>query len=251
MKQPKLTVKQLLNCSTVRCFHLTFGEENQQVPVSGKCRVETPDSTINRGVLTFCLFILCGFSVFSQNSKNTVHPEHIELFPKPGFERLPPHTPTVRDKSNFKPENFRFSDATGKSLNDRLSVGVSTESANCKPSYALFKFRVNGKGLIDSTWFDGQLSKEVSSRILNNIRATDGSWVVAPGTKEGDVAWYIYFYSDTRGRWDKKLNCTESDKELQKAVSAFSNYYSNLYYWVGEDKATLIRPTVNDGQPRY
>lgn len=205
----------------------------------------------NKGVFTFCLFILYGFSGFSQNSKHTFHPENIELFPKPGFERLPPHKPTVIDKSNIKPENFRFSDATGKSLNDRLSVGTSTEPANCKPSYALFKFRVNDKGLIDSTWFDGLLSKEVSIQILDNIRATEGSWVIAPGTKEGDVAWYIYCYSDTRARWDKKLNCTEADKELQKAVSAISGYFSNLYYWIGEDKATLIMPTENDGQPRY
>ncbi len=205
----------------------------------------------NKGVLTFCLFILCGFSVFSQNSKPTFRPETIELFPKPGFEPPPPHKPRVIDKSNFKPENFRFSDASGKSLDDRLSVGMSTEPATCKPSYGLFKFRVNGRGLIDSTWFDGQLSKEVSIRILDNIRATEGSWVIKPGTKEEDEAWYVYFYSDTRGRWDKKLNCTEADKELQKAVSAMSNYYYNLYYWIGEDKATLIRPTQNDGQPRY
>ncbi|GAB3162976.1 hypothetical protein GCM10027291_01740 [Telluribacter humicola] len=205
----------------------------------------------NKGVFTFCLFILCGFSVFSQNSRPTVHPENIGLFPKPGYEPLPPHKSKVIDKSNFKPENFRFSDATGKSLNERLSVGISTESANCKPSYALFKFRVNGKGLIDSTWFDGQLSKEVSIRILGNIRTTEGSWVIAPGTKEVDVAWYVFFYTDTRGQWDRNLNCTESDKELQKAVSAFSDYFYNLYYWVGEDRATVIRPIQIDGQPKY
>ncbi|MPR32994.1 hypothetical protein [Salmonirosea aquatica] len=205
----------------------------------------------NKGVLTFCLCILCGFSVFSQNSEHRVHPANIELFPKPGFEPLPPHKSKIIDRSNFKPENFRFSDATGKSLNDRLSAGVGIEPASCKPSYGLFKFRVNGKGVIDSTWFDGQLSKEVSVRILDNIRATEGSWVITSGTKEADVAWYVYFYSDTRARWDKKMKCTESDKELQKAVSAISNYYYNLYYWIGEDKATLIRPTANDGQPRY
>ena len=204
-----------------------------------------------KGAFTFCLLILCGLAVFSQNPKPITSPENIGLFPRPGFEPLPPHKSHVKDNSNIKPENFRFSDASGKSLNDRLSVGVGTETPNCKPSWGMFKFRVNGKGLVDSTWFDGHLPKEVSIRILDNIRATQGSWIVAPGTKETDVAWYVYFYSDTRARWDKNLKCSESDKELQKTVSSMTAYFYNLFYWFGEDKATMIRPTNNDGQPRY
>lgn len=203
-----------------------------------------------KGSWILCLFIFCGCSVFSQNPKSPTAPENIGLFPKPGYEPLPPHQRHVIDRSNIKPENFRFSE-TGKSLNDRLSAGAVTEAPDCKPSWAMFKFRVNGKGLIDSIWFDGQLSKKTTTRILDNIHATAGSWIVAPGTKESDVAWYVYFYSDTRGRWDRKLNCSESDKELQKAISFMTGYFYQLFYWTGEDKATIIRPTDNDGLPRY
>jgi hypothetical protein len=174
-----------------------------------------------------------------------------DYFPKPGFEPLAPHKSPVRDRSNIKPENFRFSEASGKSLDDRLSAGVGTEIPDCKPAWRLFKFRVTGKGLIDSTWFDGQLPKEKSIQILDNIRATGGSWIVAHGTKEGDVAWYVYFYSDTCARWDKNLNFSELDKELQKIVSSMTGNFYRLFYWTGEDKATIVRPTGNDGQPRY
>lgn len=204
----------------------------------------------NKWILVLCFIVSCGFSSFSQIPKPATTPENIGLFPKPGFEPLELHKPRVRDNSTFKPENFQFSQASGKSLNDRLEVGVSAETVDCKPSWGLFKFRVNSKGQIDSTWFDGHLPKKVSMQILKNIRATQGSWIIAPGTKESDVAWYVYFYSDTRARLTKNLNCSESDKELQRAVSSMTSYFYNMYYWVGEDKAMIIRPTSNDGAPR-
>nr|WP_295934626.1 hypothetical protein [uncultured Dyadobacter sp.] len=204
----------------------------------------------NVWMLVLCFIVSCGFSSFSQIPKPATTPENIDLFPKPGFEPLELHKSRVRDNSNFKPENFQFPQASGKSLNDRLEVGVSAETVDCKPSWGLFKFRVNSKGQIDSTWFDGHLPKKVSMQILKNIRATQGSWIIAPGTKESDVAWYVYFYSDTRARLTKNLNCSESDKELQRAVSSMSSYFYNMYYWVGEDKAMIIRPTSNDGAPR-
>lgn len=204
----------------------------------------------NNWTLILSFIVSCGFSSFSQVPKPATTPANIGLFLKPGFEPLEPHKPRVRDNSNFKPENFQFSQASGKSLNDRLEEGVSAETIDCKPSWGLFKFRVNRKGIIDSTWFDGQLPKKVSLRILENIRGTQGSWIVAPGTKESDVAWYLYFYSDTRARLTKNLNCSESDKELQRTVSSMTSYFYNMYYWVGEDKAVIVRPTSNDGAPR-
>lgn len=201
-------------------------------------------------ILILSITVSCGFSSFSQIPKPATTPENIGLFPKPGFEPPELYKPRVRNNSNFKPENFQFSQASGTSLNDRLEVGVSAETVDCKPSWGLFKFRVNGKGLIDSTWFDGQLPKKVSLRILENICGTQGSWIVAPGTKESDVAWFVYFYSDTRARLTKNLNCSESDKELQRTVSSMTSYFYNMYYWVGEDKAMIVRPTSNDGAPR-
>ncbi len=199
-------------------------------------------------VFTFWLITLCGSTAFCQNSR--LRPEDIELFPKPGFELDPPHKSTIRDNSNIKPENFRFADKSGKSLEYRLSAGTGAEPPDCIPSWGLFRFSVNGRGLIDTTWFDGKLPAEVSKRILNNIRSTEGSWMVVPGTKPNDVAWYVYFYSDTRGRWNKNMRCPESDKELQKVVSSMTSLFYNSFYFLGEDKATMVRPTSNDGTPK-
>ncbi|TDE14585.1 hypothetical protein [Dyadobacter psychrotolerans] len=189
-------------------------------------------------------------SAFAQESAGEKAARNIGLLLAPWHERLPPHKSYVRDNSNIKPENFRFRDAPGRSLNDRLSVGVGAKTPDCKPSWAMFKFRVNGKGLVDSTWSDGNLPKEVSNRFVDNIHATDGSWIVASGTKETEVAWYVYFYSDTRGLWDRNLNCSDSDKELQKTVSYMTSFFYNLFYCFGEDKATMVRPTDNNGIPR-
>jgi len=199
----------------------------------------------------FVILLSLTLTTFAQESEGEKAAAKIGLFYLPGFEPSPKSKSHQPDTANYKPQNFRFRDASGRSLNDRLSVGVGAETLDCKPSWAMFKFRINGKGLVDSTWFDGHLPKEVSIRILDNIHATEGSWTVAPGTKEVDVAWYIYFYSDTRGRWAKDLNCSESDKELQRTVSSMTAFFYNLFYWLGDDKATMVRPTDNNGIPRY
>lgn len=210
--------------------------------------MELLEHLAHRGsLLALWIFILCGFSVFSQDSKPRISGDDIELFPRPGFEPIAPHKSVRRDNSNIKPENFRFHDKSRRSLDERLSMGVGEKKISCKPSWGMFKFRVNGKGVVDSCWFDGQLPVKVSNRILDNIRATKGSWILSPGTQETDVAWYVYFYSDTRGRLDRKMNCSSADMELQKVVSFMTSYFQNLFYLLGEDKATMIMATSNDG----
>lgn len=200
--------------------------------------------------LTFSLSILSGFASLSQSPGGSTPPAVIGLFPMPGFEPLPPHKSRVVDKTKFKPENFRFLNKAGKSLEDRLSSNAALETVDCRPSWGLFAFRVNGKGAIDSTWFDGHLPAASSNRILANICATEGSWVIAPGTKPDDVAWFVYFYSDVRALWDKNVQCSEADKELQKAVSSMNGFFYNLFFWLGKDNATMLRPTVIDGLPK-
>jgi hypothetical protein len=56
------------------------------------------------------------------------------------------------------------------------------------------------------------------------------------------------FYSDVRG--DKNVQCSEADKQLQKAVSSMSGFFYNLFFRLGEDNATMLRPTVIDGLPK-
>jgi hypothetical protein len=148
--------------------------------------------------VTFLFSALSGFASLSQNPENRTNRAAIGLFPRPGFEPFPPHKSRVIDKTKFKPQNFRFLNKAGESLEDRLSSNAVTETVDCKPSWGLFAFRINGKGAIDSTWSDGHLPTASSNRILANICATEGSWAIAPETKPDDVAWFVYFYSDVR-----------------------------------------------------
>ena len=200
--------------------------------------------------LTFSLTVLFGFEALCQNPGGRTNPAVIGLFPIPGLEPLPPHKSRVIDKTKFKPENFRFLNKSGKSLEDRLSSNAAPETVDCGPSWGLFAFRVNGKGAIDSTWFDGHLAAASSNRILANICATEGGWVIAPGTKPDDAAWFVYFYSDVRALWDKNVQCSLAEKELQKAVSSMNGFFYNLFFRLGEDNATMLRPTIIDGLPK-
>lgn len=170
----------------------------------------------------------------------------------PGYEMLPSSNGYIPDTANIRPENFSFRIWDKKDLADRLAIDVDLPPESCKPSWGLFIFRVNGLGQVDSTRYEGNLAPITSSKILANICATEGNWMVKRGTKPNQVAWFAYPFFDIRGRYSKQLVCSSSDRELLKAVSSLSNMFWLVYYKVRreEQKGTLIRPTTMDGIPR-
>lgn len=203
---------------------------------------------INMIRILFLVIFTTGIS-FAQDTTRRNLPAAIGLFPKPGFEPNPPHKSAVVDKSHLKPGNFRFSGKGGINLQSFLLTGIGPVTADCRPYWGLFAFRVNGTGKIDSTWSAGQMPIENTKRILTNIRATEGSWIIQSGTKTEDVAWYVFFYSDTRGRWQPNLNCSESEKDLQKAISSMSGFFYNMFHQLSDNLATVISPVEFTGLP--
>ena len=200
----------------------------------------------------FIILLTLTLTSFAQESEGEKTAAKIGLFYLPGFE--PPAKPKshLPDTANFKPQNFSFPNINRQSLTARLETNIPLPPVDCKPSWGLFAFRVNAAGKVDSTWYRGSLPLVASDKILANIRATEGLWIIKPSTKPTDVAWFLYPFFDTRGRLERKYNCSEADIELLKAVSSLSNLVFNLYYQVdnNHNRATLIMPTERDGMPK-
>lgn len=130
-------------------------------------------------------------------------------------------------------------------------MGVDLPPVSCRPSWGLFIFRLNGLGQVDSTWYEGNLAPITSSKALANVCATEGNWIIKPGTKPNHVAWFTYTFFDIRGRFSKQLECSKSDQELFKAVSFLSGIISMRYNKVDHNhqEATWIKPATIDDTP--
>lgn len=204
-----------------------------------------------RKVILLIIFILIApildICAFAQTTNPTKNAENIGLSPLSLFDE-PPRRYWL-DTANFKPENFTFKIWDKKDLSDRLEMGVSVGPISCKPTWGMFIFRVNAKGKVDSTWYRGNLPTFTSDKILSNIHRTDGNWIIKPGTKPNHVAWFVYPFFDTRARFPVRAECSETDNELLRTVSALSNLFSMLYWQTGKDyyRGTMIRPTDKDG----
>jgi hypothetical protein len=59
-----------------------------------------------------------------------------------------------------------------------------------------------------------------------------------------------FTFTLTCALWDKNVQCSQADKELQKAVSSMTDFFYNLFFRLGEDNAIMLRPTVLDGLPK-
>jgi hypothetical protein len=202
--------------------------------------------------LVIVTLLLSIIPVHAQESDTSKRATSIGLFPLPGFEPLPDHKSKEPDTASLRPQNFRFPDIDRKTLSDILEMGVELPPNDCKPSWGLFAFRVNAAGKIDSTWYQGSLPTTTSDKILANIRGTEGLWIIKQGTKPTDVAWFVYPFFDTRGRFERRSKCSDADKELLKVVSYLSSLVINLFYQVDRDhnRATMIMPTERDGIPK-
>lgn len=194
--------------------------------------------------LSWLHFVPC----YSQESVKAKTAANIGLSQLPGFS-LPARSAYWLDTVNFRPENFSFRIWDKKDLTDRLELNVPMCPVQCKPSWGMFVFRVNAKGKVDSTWYRGNLPATTSDKIIYNIRATEGNWIIKKGTKPNHVAWFVYPFFDIRGRIPKQPGCSEADQELLQTVSDLSNLFYILYYKVDKDyyRGTMLRPTAEDG----
>ena len=69
-------------------------------------------------------------------------------------------------------------------------------AGECKPTWDLFYFRVNGFGKIDSLYHHGDLRPEITETIIRNIYETEGHWQLAKDTNPTVSSWFMFSYFD-------------------------------------------------------
>jgi hypothetical protein len=105
------------------------------------------------------------------------------------------------------------------SITDWFRNGVPRTTENgCNSLFGFFKFRIRGSGKIDSVRYEGTLEKVMSDKIIDNIRKTQGYWKIPGNTPKNASKWFVfpYFHFGKYYYDDKKNNCSEAEKVLQK-----------------------------------
>ena len=101
--------------------------------------------------------------------------------------KLPFTFPPPLDEMNIKgrPEYINY--VLGNDIAD-------PKNNECKASWDIFFFRVNGSNKVDSIRHEGNLPFKVTNQIIYNINSTQGRWKIPLGTKKKDYCWFIYPY---------------------------------------------------------
>ena len=127
------------------------------------------EKVVNKNIF-FILLLLLGTSAFCQQGS-----------------KLPFTFPPPLDEINIKgrPEYINY--VLGNDIAD-------PKNNECKASWDIFFFRVNGRNKVDSIRHEGNLPFEVTNQIIYNINSTQGRWKIPLGTKKKDYCWFIYSY---------------------------------------------------------
>ncbi|WP_460640375.1 hypothetical protein [Larkinella harenae] len=109
-------------------------------------------------------------------------------------------------------------------LPNYLGQNVRDKMDDCRAESAMFHFRVNSQGKVDSIRIEGNLRPEYQQTIADNIRNTEGKWQLPSNTKPGDVCWFIYPFFLFGYTYD----CPKETAELYEIQQANYNVLSRL-----------------------
>ena len=120
-------------------------------------------------------------------------------------------------------------------------------TGDCNPAWAVFYFRVNGKGEVDSLFVRERLRRDVSEKIVKNIYETKGHWQLSQHAKATDSAWYIFPYFDLGVAPGANPDCSEKDRELQQIVKNLIYTMAGIQVATQNFNATQLKPSINGG----
>lgn len=120
-------------------------------------------------------------------------------------------------------------------------------AGECKPTWDLFYFRVNGFGKVDSLYHRGDLRPEITETIIRNIYETEGHWQLAKDTNPTVSSWFMFSYFDYGAAFAPTSRCSETDKLLQQKIMRLGTNLSLLQYEIEEKKVVIINPSTNGG----
>jgi hypothetical protein len=116
--------------------------------------------------------------------------------------------------------------AAGKmlSLSEFLTRDVGFDSGNnsCEPQFAIFYFRVNYQGEIDSLYVEGDITAQGKDQIFSNLRSTQKQWSIPKITTSKDKCWFLFpFYNGGNGK-----RCSEQQDKHRKQMLRVNQLYS-------------------------
>ncbi len=141
-------------------------------------------------------------------------------------------------------QEITFDCGYGCSMDDWMKAGVPwNQSEGNSPAWAFFYFRVNGSGEVDKLYHRGNLSNKVADIIGQNIRKTEGHWVIPEGFALSDHWWFVLPYFDL-GKTPCFLgtDCTKEDSLLQQTLIRMEGNMHDLQRSVADSSARIFPP---------
>lgn len=127
-------------------------------------------------------------------------------------------------------------------INYVLGSGIDfPKNDECKATWDIFFFRVNGSNKVDSIRHDGNLPSEVTNQIILNINSTQGRWKIPLGTKKKDYCWFIYPYFRIPSNTP---NCNKGENIfLNKNIKGMAHTMDEFYrFFQGSKYMIMLNP---------
>ncbi len=131
-------------------------------------------------------------------------------------------------------------------LSNYLGHTVRDKMDDCKAESALFHFRVNSQGKIDSIRVEGNLRAAYETIIVTNIKSTEGKWQLPENTRPGDHCWFIYPHFV----FGYTYSCPPESVELYKIQQAHYEVYNRLKLQTETRYGILLSPRELPTMPR-
>lgn len=127
-------------------------------------------------------------------------------------------------------------------INYVLMSGIaSPKNDECKASWDIFFFRVNGRNKVDSIKHDRNLPSEITNQIIYNINSTQGRWKIPLGTKKKNYCWFIYPYFRIPSNTP---NCNKTENILlRENISRMAHTMDEFYrFFQGSKYVVILNP---------
>ncbi|WP_460639652.1 hypothetical protein [Larkinella harenae] len=138
------------------------------------------------------------------------------------------HQKVLAQKATWQPQfillDVKKLTAGFGNLSNFLGQNVRDKMDDCRAESAMFHFRVNSQGKVDSIRVEGNLREAYSNQIIQNIKSTEGKWQLPSNTKPADHCWFIYPFFLFGYTYD----CPKETVELYQTQKASYEVFSRL-----------------------
>ena len=147
-------------------------------------------------------------------------------------------------ENDWKPK-FNWHDpnivrATSGDLSNFLGRDVPEKFTTCKVEYGILYFKVDGIGKVDTLQTQGNLDKQFIQIIYNNLKKTEGYWILPENSKVSNKCNFIYpFFIFGKG-----FDCSPEIQDKSKTLKDHWAVLSRLNRQTETRNGILLAPRV-------